>query len=559
MKYLKYIVFSFILIGIFVSCNPQPEAEELLEHAKKFAENDISDSALLLIDSIFYPEKSFDKEEYMQYLVTRTQVRYKAYKDIKGDTAVFKAWKYYKEKKTESRWTALAAFYSGCVYLELDDKNRAMRAYIEALSDAKKTTDNKLKGLVQNNIGDMLSQQGLNRQALEAYKKAEIFYSEYTKLRLVSISNIGRSYTMIGNNDSAIVVFKNGLEQIRNNQKGKALLEQNLSISYLQEDKYQDALFYLKQAFKDNLDSLEIPRLYMNLANIYAGLGQEDSSRNYIELVKKSAESIKNMDLKISIYDALAQIEEANNDLRQTIIYLKKESEAYDKYLDIRNTNSILDIQQKYNFELLKNSYQEAVSKYQYGVIILLIIIILGIIAFSKYRIDQKNKLLETHERIATLSKMATELEHSSSTKMELQEQNMRELLMWKFDVIKKSILVTKMETDNAPTLQLARKFQEIVYHNKKGDVWTDIEEVINKIGKNLSLRLRARFPELSEKEYKICLLTYAGMNVKEIGVILELSSNSIQTYRTSLRKKLGILDIKTDTESFLKQTFGSN
>jgi ATP/maltotriose-dependent transcriptional regulator MalT len=166
--------------------------------------------------------------------------------------------------------------------------------------------------------------------------------------------------------------------------------------------------------------------------------------------------------------------------------------------------------------------------------------------------------LIETHEKMATLTKMASELENSSSAKMALQEQTMRELLLWKFDVIKKSVLLTNTDSDNASTLQLAKKFHQIVYHNKQSDVWPDFEEIVNHISKNLSKRMRDSFPDLSEKEYRICLLTYAGMNVKEIAVILELSSNSIQTYRTSIRRKLGIENAKTDTETFLRQALSN-
>jgi tetratricopeptide (TPR) repeat protein len=557
MKYFKYIVFVLLFVGIFIGCNPQPEASNLLIHAEKFADNEQADSAIILIDSIFYPEKSFNEEEYMQYLVTRTRARYKAYRDIRGDTAVFKAWNYYKQKKAEPRWASLAAFYSGCVYRELNDKNKAMRAYMEAFSEAKKTSDNKLKGLVQNNIGDLLSQQGLNRQALEVFRKAENYHLDYPEQRIISISNIGRSYSVMGNIDSAIITFKRGLQFADGSSdwKGKVLLEQNLSIAYSQQGKYDQALPHLKQAFKNNLDPNAVVRFYFNFADLYSLMGLTDSAKFYNDLVKGTVDHVNAPEFKISLYRLLAQTEELSKNYLSVIEYLKKEIDTYDQLLESRNNSAILDIQQKYNFELLKNSYQEDVSKYQYVVIVLLLILIFGIIVFAKYRINQKNKLIETHEKIVTLSRMASELEHLSSAKMALQEKNMRELLMWKFDVIRKAVLVTKIDSDNASTLQLAQRFHQIVYHNPQHDVWTDFEDIINHISKSLSKRIRDLFPNLSEKEYRICLLTYAGMNVKEIAVILELSSNSIQAYRTSIRKKLGIYDSKVDTEAFLMET----
>lgn len=558
MRYFKYIVFVLLFVGVFIGCNPQPEANYLLAQAEKFADNEQADSAIVLIDSIFYPEKSFNQEEYMQYLVTRTRVRFKAYRDIKGDTAVFKAWAYYKGKKTEPRWTALAAFYSGCVYREQEDKNKAMRAYMEALSEAKKTPDDNLKGLIQTHIGGILWQQGLNRQALVFFRKSENYYQNYPEQRIISICNIGRSYLMMGKTDSAIITFKRGLQFSNQSSdwKSKVLLEQNISVAYSEQGKYDQALPYLRQAFKNNLDTTSVVRFYLNFANLYSLMGLSDSARYYNNLIKATVNHVQSLDLKISIYALLAKTESKTKNHESEIEYLKKEISTYDQLLESMNNNAVLDIQQKYNFELLKNSYQEDVSKYQYVVIILLLILILGIVVFSKYRIHQKNRLIETHEKIVTLSKMASDLENFSSTTIALQEKNMRELLMWKFDVIKKSVLVTKIDYDNASTLQLAKRFHQIVYHhNAQDDVWSDFEDIINHISKDLSKRMRSLFPSLSEKEYRICLLTYAGMNVKEIAVILELSSNSIQTYRTSIRKKLGIEDAKVDTEAFLKET----
>jgi tetratricopeptide (TPR) repeat protein len=550
-----------LLTAIFFGCNPQPEASELLTQAEKFADQEQADSALMLIDSIFYPEKSFGEEEYMQYLVTRVRVRYKAYRDITGDTAIFDAWKYYKQKATVSRRTALAAFYSGCVYREQGELNMAMHAYVEAMSEAKKTADSNLKGLVQNNIGDLLSEQGLDNQALEAYRKAESYYRKYPAQQIVSIANIGRCYMLLGKTDSAISVFNKGLLLAHRSadRNGESLLAQNLSVAYSQQGKYGKALPILQRAFRYNSDSTLVPRFYLNFANLYARLSQPDSSEYYYGLVKSKVDSLDVSSLQISIYYSLAETEEEKGDYRQAIKYLKKDIVAFEKLMQSSSDNSVLDIQQKYNFELLKNAHQEDVSRYQYGLIILLIVIIAGIIVFTRYNINQKNRLIETHEKIVTLSKMAFELEQSSATRMALQEQSMRDLLLWKFDVIKKSVLLTKIDSDNAPTSQLAKKFHQIVYQNTEHDPWADFENVINHISKNLSTRIRKHFPDLSEKEYRICLLTYAGMNVKEIAVILELSSNSIQAYRGSLRKKIGIDDAKTDTETYLKQVLDNN
>jgi hypothetical protein len=65
-------------LSILSACNPQPEASGLLEEAGQLVERH-PDSAILLIDSIFYPEKSLNHEYYMRFLVTQVQEKYKVF------------------------------------------------------------------------------------------------------------------------------------------------------------------------------------------------------------------------------------------------------------------------------------------------------------------------------------------------------------------------------------------------------------------------------------------------------------------------------------------------
>lgn len=131
MRIIRYIILVFALTGILLGCTPQPEAARLLERANQLLDKEQADSALKLIDSIYYPEKSFNKEQYMQYVVSRVRARYKTMYDISADSSVFTAWNYYRRKADNPKWTALAAFYSGCVYAEQENLNKAMHAYTE--------------------------------------------------------------------------------------------------------------------------------------------------------------------------------------------------------------------------------------------------------------------------------------------------------------------------------------------------------------------------------------------------------------------------------------------
>ena len=165
---------------LLVACNPQPEAPELLEQAQLLME-DHPDSALLLIDSIFYPEKSLSKHDYMYYQVAKVQAKYKTYRPVKDDTLIFEARRYFAKHNKDLEKTTLAHFYSGAVYRDKNHYDKAMQAYKDAATIAQKTNDPDLKGIVQYNIGDLLLQYNLIDEAQDAYKKAEQFYGQSLK------------------------------------------------------------------------------------------------------------------------------------------------------------------------------------------------------------------------------------------------------------------------------------------------------------------------------------------------------------------------------------------
>lgn len=123
--------FTIMGLALFSCNNPQPEAYTLLEAAEQLADSR-PDSALQLIDSIIYPEKSFREKDYMRYCVTRVQARYKNHLPVHEDTLIFRVREYFTKHSNDPVKTTLACFYSGCVYREQGNKEQASNHYKDA-------------------------------------------------------------------------------------------------------------------------------------------------------------------------------------------------------------------------------------------------------------------------------------------------------------------------------------------------------------------------------------------------------------------------------------------
>ncbi len=554
-----------ILIGSFFleACdNPQPSSADLLEQAERLVDS-YPDSAMQLIDSIFYPEKSLNRENHMRFLVTQVQTKYKTYRSISEDTLIFKARDYFSNRGKEPRMVALAWFYSGCVHRERQEYEQAMYHYNIARNYAAKNGDTDLQGLVQYNIGDLLAEQGSHKEALEYYKKAEFFYVKSPdkphEKQARCFSAVGRMYMFLQQPDSAFRYFHKGLEiaEVAGDKNLQSLLSQNLSVAYTNKKQFDKAEIYLRQSYSLNADSAEIPRYYLNFAKLFTGIGQTDSVTWYKEQLKLHVKDSKtNNPLKASIYRFLAATEKEKENFSNAFNYQDEYIHVVEEIANARLQQSIYEIQRKYDYEMMKNRHERRVAFLQLWAIILLLAIVLGGSFFSWYTFRQKTKYLRTQQQIEILRGVAAELNKSLENKILAKEQDLRELLLWKFDVVKKSALLDQYSASKMNAAELVKIFHQIVYKGNKNGHWQNILSVFDQMNVGVSEKVKHMFPTLSETEYKIVLLTYAGMSVRDISVVLCISPNTVQTYRTVLRKKMGIDDLSLDTAIYLKEVF---
>ena len=107
------LLFTVAVAAILTSCYDL-KSRERLARAQQLLEQEYADSAANALDSIYLP-RDMGREYYMQYLVTRVQAKYKAYRDVKNDTAVMEAVRYYEKKNKNPEQIALANYSAGCV------------------------------------------------------------------------------------------------------------------------------------------------------------------------------------------------------------------------------------------------------------------------------------------------------------------------------------------------------------------------------------------------------------------------------------------------------------
>lgn len=537
-----------ITIGVFFlgGCKPQPEAPQLLADAQRFMENN-PDSAMLLIDSLFYPEKSLSHEDYMRYLVLHVQARYKTNRPVADDTLVFRARDHYSDRlDKEPRMAALAWFYSGCVYRERGDYEKAMLHYKKAETYATGTADTALQGLIQYNLGDLFAVQDLFSKAQENYKAAARFYGEHPEKEAYSLSAVGRMFLLDKNPDSAFFYFQKGLEAAKptNDKVLQSLLAQNTGVAYQQIGQYAEAERYFRQSYRYNRDKEDQARYYLNLAKLFAQTEQLDSAAFYAGKLKNSVESSDDNYLKASAYKFLADWEKARGRDNEAFAYQNKRIHSLNRIMDDRKDQSVYEIEQKYNYGQKQNFYNQRFIRFQQwlmGLMGVLLVVVVSLLFLFWRMLKERAAKLRMQENVNTLRATTIDL-LSVEEESRLKEKVLKETLQWKLDVLKNTMHLRYMmsEREQKTYQPLFDSLDKILFDQNTKTPGMDIRQTVEHLNPSLRLFIRQQYPTLSETEYNVCLLSYAGLSVQEVAFVLNQSEHTVYKARTRLNKKIG-------------------
>lgn len=167
------------------------------------------------------------------------------------------------------------------------------------------------------------------------------------------------------------------------------------------------AVKYFRDATRYTANDDYRSKLYLNISKTFYERDMQDSARLY---VNKSLSIAQNGDVALlaNIYKTLSLIAEKQSNIEVSLSYYKKHAEYLAQIVD-KNTE-ILELQKKYESELLKNENNRLKIKEQRIFLIFAVtIIILGIILATLYKNSQENmkKALEKEKKIYQLIKMS--------------------------------------------------------------------------------------------------------------------------------------------------------
>ena len=559
MSLLKILPLLFLLT---VSCARRDEALRLLEKAQNCIES-APDSALMYLDSIFLPEKFLSKENYMEYLVTNVQAKYKNFKDIKDDTLIFEAKNYFIGKAHDPKLIAQSYLYSGCIYNERQEYEKALNEYNYAFSTAELSHDSILMYLSTSYIANIYDKQNYFDKALEKHLQSINYIKEGDKEMLAtSYANIAKGYLISLNNDNSIYYIDKALDIVTDSDNKKLLssVYQFAHVIYRECNRIEEAKDFLRLSIEANGDSLATSLYNLNLAELYLETGEQDSTKKYTHKLINEIDNINDMAFLASSYGFLSDYYSSLNMNDSALYYQDRLTRTIDKIREDNMQQNIYEIEKKYDYERLSNNYHRKLNSQLKLIIIMLIIIIVLIVTISLVITHKKKNeiyLIKKNQQILIeMNNLKSEFHLLEDLNSGI-KSSVDNVLKQRTKLIIKVHNVEKKHKDDDKNI--INELKSLVYGSvNKNGLKAAIDLVENTYPK-LPAMIKNNYGSLNETEYNVFLLSLLPLSSRDIANLMDLGESSVAKSRTNIRKKIGAEGYGSDIRDFILEKYYRN
>ena len=563
MRQLLRLIIPLWLALCLLGCGkPKPSSyPPTMVEAARLSEHEAA-RALPLLEALADSLDRLDEEGRVYYDLLRLRVNDKLNVRATSDTLIRRITAFY-EAYGDPDKLMLAYYYRGRVCADLNDALQALHFYRKA----EEVSEGKRQYLLLSNIyiqmGEILEYQNMYEEAIPAYQKSyeyKLLSGDSVTLGM-PIRDIAGAYREIGRRDSALVYYEWAAEIAeRTNHRIYLGILEEMGNLYMRSGEYDKAFEVLNRSLNDPLERDHTPTYYL-LGKWYMLTGNLDSAFYY---TKKS--NTKEVFYKeIDVYRNLVTIERGRGHYREALDYWDEFLKCADSIQLANNSEEIRRIKALYDYNLrvrenqrlaLANERKQA-SIYRLFAITAILLLFLGgsFIHYLNRRKDwqrQTRKLeeekrriyRESEERIKDNLQKIAELEAQSSEDARSVSFGERDLVALNRDIlsaenrhIELSLERRRVLEEHLITSAIYAKFHDGQEPIDESD-WMALRQELDRVY-DLTNRLYALNPTLSEMEWRICCLIKIQMKVTDMAILLHRSKQAVSNARNRLYSKL--------------------
>lgn len=559
------------------------------------------DSALHILEKMT-PPKVTDKYQYATWCLLVSQAKIKNYVELESDSLISISYKYFQQKEDPQR-KALAGYLEGIYYNdEKHDVETALKCYLEAATEIEKTEDYQLAHLIHAEIGHIYAYRSLVDYATSAYQKAYDFAKLSNNKRYIalSLSYIGRAYSIKPDMDKAINYYEAAIK-IAKEADDKQLLTpgilNELASVHVRIQNNKQALIYALEALHTNKENESLQN-YLTVGNIYRQLKINDSAQYYLDRAATS----DNIYTACGAYQSLYYLNRTiPQNYAKAMTYCDKFYTYIDSITKIKHGKEIIAMKEKYDHEKLLNEKKtlqienEQIIRNNLYILLFIVIVIACLIFLYQRKLIQKERTIQMQEEqlriyslrihenemqmaqnrvhIMQLSEQLAANEGLHETMME-QQNGLNELKKRNENLQKETILLQQNMAEYSQNMQGKLKTQltsfdaiaeensrlrnreeflckllipyikpldSLIKSPKQLTIvqWAEVEENINKLYNNFTLRLKEQFPSFTNNDLQVCCLIKLRISVSNMAEILNISPASVSKRKQRIKEQI--------------------
>ena len=549
MKHIAWIGL-FVLLTLSACDSATREARRMVKRAELLADT-LPDSTVRMIDSVLRMPASFSERERMDMALLQAEALFGERgqeispvmdDDFFDDHTILstspeleRAAAYYAGKKHYAK-AAHAALYSGFVQQHYNEKEAAMRSFKEAEQYGKLAVDSLTVAQAQFKMGKMLLDNGMKQEALAMLQTAHSNFGNRLVDKALTQNIMSVCYMLRGDFDNAETCLSQSLLDMENSpskvNKVNRKIWNNYAVLYRIQGKHDQAIDYLYRMLGNRIDDNEVFMSSLNLGNVFLDKQEMDSAAKYYQRMEAFLPAVNvKKETIASAYSALSRFAEKQNDAILALQYREKHEKILYDLMIQRQEQTIYRIQQQYDYESLQNVMNKKIIQRHITILIISILLLITtiLILFLQYR--HKQLLKSEEEMKQQLDDLKQDLLQTVKTSVLDHEISSRLRLILKVH--------DKTPQGNDPK----KEWQSLVWQimNGKEDPFEAARSVLETAYPKLYSTIKESYPDLTETEAKVCLLSCSDLSNAEIAELLGLSTNTVNQNRSNLRKKLNL------------------
>ena len=555
---------------------------------------DHPDSALHILEAMPMPSARRDKENHALWCLLTSQAKVKQLMKIPSDSLVRIAYNYYKPTDNARR-KAMSALYMGDINYDLGNIEEAMQYYLEGKTEVEKTDDYKTGYLIMSSLGKLYLFRNFADYALEACTAAYDYAVKDSNKRyqMTALRYLARSYCLTNELSKAIDTY---------NRCASLALDLGLGTDrYYYKVQTEIALVYSNSGNleKSLVLSKSLPAKYQSTVLIgknYYYLNEHDSAYTYFQ---KSLDA-DNVYTKTSIYEFLYRLGDSPKYRKYLKTYCDSLLFYKDSVMSLDKGKEIIAYKEKYDHQRLITEQQrlkleKAEAQRVLIIVTLCLVVIISVLVYLyQKRLVRKEStirrqseqlqayLLQLHENESRLQQNRRYLdelkEQLSRHDSDVEERYVQQEQIACLESENGRLLATIDDLqhrigDYASRLRDARKDVEQLRRlseeslklkenerrltdyvvdshklvsglRKKSRVlsdseWEELTQLCTTAWGDFISRLLTCCPQLTEQEFRLCLLIRLRFNNTQLASIFAVSPASISQKKFRLKKHL--------------------